>query len=92
MEIRDMSDEEIEKFLKERKENREQQKRANSRPVLLTDKNKLYNTLAISCETYIADIINGNDVDSSGMKQYLFEDTMECLYGHSVWEWINKNT
>lgn len=49
-----------------------------------------FSTLINTCNAYIDEVYKHRATDSDS-KQYIFEEAMNCLYGKSVWNWINKN-
>lgn len=44
------------------------------------------------CEEYMSNIANGKSMEDSDIEHYIFEETIQALYGKDVWKWINGST
>ena len=79
MELDDMTIEDIEEYLKERK-------REENKPK--PKENINFDKLVFECAGYVDDLSNGSN--TSGYETSIYEVAMECIYGEKIHDWIEE--
>lgn len=49
-----------------------------------------FSPLIFICESYISQLQNDEYGPDENFEYYIFESAISCIFGMSVWKWINK--
>ena len=82
MKITKLSTKELEEELAIRKARAEAEQAPKPIP------NPNFNSVRNLCIDHVKNLANGGSHEDS--TQYIYEAAMECIFGRSVWDWVNK--